>query len=81
MKQVIVDCEKNARILWLHFGGPMYLGYDFYVEDENVDKIVELIKDELRNNNQPLVDIRVIDTKEKTIWTEDMIKKEIKNGY
>ena len=83
MKQIVVNCEVNDPVD-IKCGGEPVLGYDFFIEDtENTEEYVSFIKEELKANNQPLMEIKVWDVlaSKGTIWTKDMIKKCIERGY
>ena len=81
MTKIVVDCERND-IVDIKCGGPHILGYDFYVEDENVNELIEFIKEMLKKYKQPLMRISTIKnvTCTKT-WDKENIEKCIKEGY
>lgn len=82
INKIIVDCEDND-IIDIKCGGPRFLGYDFFVNSEEVDEIISFIKEELKKNEQPL--IRIFHVKETNLsvelWTKEKISKCIKDGY
>ena len=81
MKKIVVDCERNDPVD-IKCGGPYILGYDFFVEDNNVDEVKEFIKIKLKEYRQPLMGISVIDVNyDCKVWDKEMIEKCIKNGY
>lgn len=81
MTKLVIDCEEND-IVDIRCGGPRILGYDFYVEDDKVDELIEFIKDCLKKYKQPLMRISTIkDVTCTKIWDKDNIEKCIKEGY
>ena len=80
MKKIVIDCERND-IVDIKCGGPEYLGFDFFVEDENIDEMILFIKEELKKNNLPLISINYYDTNNTKIWTKEQISECIKEGY
>lgn len=81
MIKIIIDCEEND-IVDIKCGGPRILGYDFYVEDENVDDMIIFIKEMLKKYNQPLMDIKtILDVTCTYVWNKENIEKCIKEGY
>ena len=80
MKKIVIDCERND-IVDIKCGGPEYLGFDFFVEDENIENIITFIKEELKKNSLPLISINYYDTNNTKVWTKEQISKCIKEGY
>ena len=61
-------------------GGPEYLGFDFYVNPSQSEKITKLIETTMKSLNIPIMNIRVLGEKtidDKNLWTEDRIIEEI----
>lgn len=81
MKTIVVNCEYNDPVD-IRCGGPHVLGFDFYVNDNEVDEIKSFVKQKLHDYGTPLLDILVTNAPDNvTVWTKDMIDKCIKNGY
>lgn len=80
MKQITVDCERNDPVD-IKCGGPEYLGFDFFVNDADVDEIIEFIKSELNKNELPLISIESYDCPDTSAWTKENISACIKEGY
>ena len=81
MTKIVVDCEEND-IVDIRCGGPRILGYDFYVEDEEVKDLVKFIKEMLKKYNQPLMKIQTISNVTSFyVWNKENIEKCIKEGY
>lgn len=79
--KIIVDCEDND-IVDIKCGGPRFLGYDFFVKTEEVEEVIDFIKEKLKENNQPLIRIFSTSGSEKAeLWTKEKIEKCIKDGY
>jgi hypothetical protein len=80
MVKIRVDCEKNDRHN-IKCGGPETLGYTFYVPS-NEEKYIELIKSELKKNNQPLISIshKMVKYNTKLSSEKDIIER-IRKGY
>ena len=81
MYKIIVNCEEND-IVDIKCGGPRFLGYDFFVENEPED-FIEFIKNSLKENKQPLLSIYSIneENSKAKIWSKEEILKCIKDGY
>lgn len=85
MKHIVVNCERNDTVD-IRCGGPLFLGYDFYVNDEDLDSIVEDIQKQLKKNHQPCMNIYWVDIPEEKVekyklWNKDSIRECIKVGY
>jgi len=79
--RIAVDCEENDSVD-IKAGGPPTLGYDFYVDPEKVDEIINIIRDELHKQGQSVMSISARGTRiVKKVWTKDQIQKCIKEGY
>ena len=85
--KVIVNCEANNdfELEMKTFGeSPYYLGYDFYVHQNDETEIVNFIIDTLKKYNQPLIYISSKEMKCEScveIWTREEIEQEIARGY
>ena len=55
-----VDCIKNDPVD-VKCGGPVYLGFDFYVREEEVEELGKYIKEELKQYAIPFINIYVED--------------------
>ena len=80
MRRIIVDCERNDPID-IRCGGPITLGFDFFVKDEETDDMISFIREELKKNNRPLMAINHFACGVITPWTKEMISQCIKEGY
>ena len=82
MKKIIVNCEYNDPID-IKCGGPHILGYDFFIDDVNVEEYIVFIKEQLKINKQPLMEISIRDENREGvhIWNKEEIQKCIKEGY
>ena len=83
MKHTIIDCEVNT-LENLCKGEPMVFGFDYYCKDEDTNETVEFVKDQLNNNNIPLLilDIKsVMNSDIYPILSLPEIAKDISNGY
>lgn len=80
MRKIIVDCERNDPVD-IRCGGPVTLGFDFFVNDEEADNMISFIKEELKKNNRPLMAINHYACQDTTPWTKEMISQCIKEGY
>ena len=80
MRKIIVDCERNDPVD-IRCGGPVTLGFDFFVNDEEVDDMISFIKKELNKNNLPLMAINHYQCQDTTPWTKEMIRNCIREGY
>ena len=61
MIKIVVDCEENDPVD-INAGGPMWLGFDFYINDtDNIEEYKSFIKEELKKNitvfNENAVDL------------------------
>ena len=82
MIKIVVDCEENDTVD-INAGGPMWLGFDFYINDtDNIEEYKSFIKKELKKNNLPIDDIHSFNSSVVTKpWTKEMIAECIKKGY
>ena len=79
---IAVDCVENDS-QDIRIGGPQYIGYDFYVEREKAEEMIEFIEKVLERTGAPLLSIYVAGTvvKEKEdVWTKEKINKCISNN-
>ena len=78
--QISVDCVLNDPVD-IRCGGPEYLGFDFFVNEEKAQEMIKFITLAIENFNIPLVNIYVANTynlNHKEIWTKERIIKDIK---
>lgn len=85
MKYITVICEHNDSVD-IRCGGPLYLGYNFFVNDDELEAIVDYIRKQLRKNHQPCMniyweDIPEEDVEKYDLWDKTRIQECIKNGY
>lgn len=81
LKKIIVDCERNDPVD-IRCGGPVTLGFDFFVEDADVEKTLVLIKEQLKENDLPLEGTSICDAPEGAVLSsEQFIIDSIRAGY
>lgn len=87
MVRITVNCEPN-NIVDIKAGGPDWLGFDFYINDnDNQDDYISFIKDEIKKNNLPLDSIyankcsKPFGMYADAAWHKKMISDCIKRGY
>lgn len=82
LKKIVVDCERNDPVD-IRIGGPQYLGFDFFVKDEDVDTLREVILAELHKNKIPCISISIEEETRSNakIWDKEKIIECIKEGY
>lgn len=84
MRRIVVNCEYN-KFGDICCGGPRFLGYDFFVDENeyDIEDMKSFIKDELHKNHFPLLDISDIAELQEGVkgWNKDMILECIKKGY
>lgn len=76
-----VNCEENDPVN-RRCGGPMFLGYDFYVEKKPTKQMLSFIENEVRKNNRKFLSINFNEIqvrKDYTLWTKEKIAECIKN--
>ena len=82
--KIVVDCQYNDDED-IKCGGPYCLGYDFYVNKEKVDEMMDFIKSTCEKFNVPIIalyyDKEITYKKEaEQIWTKFKIYSCIKNN-
>ena len=85
MKYITVICEHNDSVD-IRCGGHLYLGYNFFVNDDELETIVEDIRKQLRKNHQPCMNIYWEDIPEEEVekykpWDKNSIRECIRKGY
>ena len=95
MIKIVVDCEENDPVD-INAGGPMWLGFDFYINDtDNVKEYKSFIKEELKKlpdkpgvyimrdkDDNILYVIHSFNSEVTTkAWSKEMIANCIKKGY
>lgn len=89
-----VDCVRNDPVD-VRCGGPEYLGFDFFVKEEEFSEMQKLVIATLNTLEIPLISIyesEKLTLTKKDIWTKesivesiksncDDIKKEVKNNH
>ena len=58
MYKIYVDCKKNTCDK-IKKGEPKILGFDFFEEDSKIEETVAFIKEQLKENGVPLIQIRI----------------------
>ena len=79
-KTISIDCIENDPVD-IKIGGPEYLGFDFFVRENDVNEIVSFIYQKLDEYKLPIKrvyfsTVRTLD--EKDIWTKEKIASCIK---
>ena len=77
--KISVDCVSNDPVD-IRCGGPEFLGFDFYVREENTKEMTKFIIMTLDNLEVPFVSIKVTGTaevKEEDVWTKKRVVKAI----
>lgn len=82
--KIKVDCKYNDDED-IKCGGPYCLGYDFYVNQNEVDDITDFIKDTCDEFNVPIIalyyDKEILYERDiEKVWTKEKIYKCIKNN-
>jgi hypothetical protein len=83
VKRITVNCEPNDRSD-IMAGGPLMLGYDFFVKEEEASEIEEVIRKLFIKLNKHSVDVFSGDTcwiDKRYVWTKKRIEDRIKKGY
>ena len=80
MKKIVVDCERND-LEDIRCGGPQYLGFDFFIKDEEAEELKQVVMQELRNNEIPYISISIENVPKIETWGKEEIIKCIKQGY
>lgn len=81
MKKIIVNCEANDPVD-IHIGGPLYLGFDFFVEDKDSEELICFIKNCLAEYKRPCLSIVTVNVSPVShTWTKKEIENCIKEGY
>lgn len=81
MKKIVVNCEYNDPVD-IKCGGARILGFDFYVDNGEVDAVKKYIKEKLRERELPLMDIFVEDAPDNAKrWSFEQISLCIDEGY
>ena len=72
-----VDCVVNDPVD-VRRGGPEYLGFDFFVREEQTNETMAFIIDTLTNYEIPILNIKISDTlylNNNEVWTKEKITK------
>ena len=78
---ISVNCVANDSVD-IRCGGPQFLGFDFFVEKEKAEEMLEFIVITLKAFEVPLKNIYISGEKElekKDIWTKERIVESIMN--
>lgn len=75
--KISVDCIKNDPVD-IRAGGAEILGYDFFVDKKEADKLVKVIKDTLEELKLPLIKISIhseaqLNLSQERVWTAPRI--------
>lgn len=76
--KVVVDCIENDYHD-IKMGGPSYLGFDFFIKGEQTEEIITFIKQTLKKNKAPLIDIYSENVEEQPehLWNKGEIEQTI----
>ena len=77
--KICVDCVPND-IIDIRCGGPVFLGFDFYVPVKDTLQMIEFIKITLEELHIPLIEIYLAGEElvsSKNVFTKNMIVKNI----
>lgn len=81
IKKIVVDCERNDSVD-IRCGGPITLGFDFFVNDNEIDTAIAHIKKELKKYHRPLMGITTADAPDNAKhWSLGEISVCIQQGY
>lgn len=73
--QISVNCVANDPVD-IRGGGPIYLGFDFNVKEEQTEEMKCFIEEALQSFQVPLTSLYVtgtIDLEKKNVWTKERI--------
>lgn len=73
--KISVDCIKNDPVD-VKAGGAEILGYDFFVEEQETERLVSLIDTTIKELSLPLMGIKVLDDKKLTLPEEQVWRDE-----
>ena len=71
--KIVVDCVPNDSVD-IHCGGPIFLGFDFYVPHNKAQEMLLFIEEALKEFNIPLINLFV--EKEEMIDKKNVFTKE-----
>ena len=72
---IAVDCVHNDPVD-IRCGGPLYLGFEFFVKKEETDEMIEYIISELVENGIPYMNIYKtiqVEREPEGVWTKERI--------
>lgn len=78
--KICVECAANDPVD-IRCGGPYYLGFDFFVKEEQTEDMIKFIFITLKTLEVPLIRMYVdrrTTLSEENIWTKERIVEEIK---
>lgn len=76
-----VNCVPNDPVD-IKCGGPLYLGFDFNVKEEETNQYMLFIFQTLKKYNIPIISIEIADKRKlnpQNIWDEEKISREIES--
>ena len=77
--KISVDCCANDPVD-VRVGGPEYLGFDFFVKEENKDEMILFVAETINSLEMPLFKVYFSDTallEERDIWSKERIVETI----
>lgn len=81
--KISVDCEKNDPVD-IRCGGPVYIGFDFFVPIDEAEELVKFVTEEVKKNNLPLLSVgwtKAGPVRKSQLWGKERIAQCIKKGY
>lgn len=79
MKKVVIDCEQNDYDD-IMYGGPLYLGFTFYVDDSEDDEdLKKFLRETLKKNNRDCLGINIYKMPDK-VWNRTEMENYIKTA-
>lgn len=79
---ISVDCVANDPVD-IRCGGPKYLGFDFYVREEQTQEMQEFVAATLESFEVPSINLYISGTNylsKKDVWTKESIVNEIREN-
>lgn len=82
--KIVVDCQYNDEVD-IKCGGPYCLGYDFFIPTEQVDEMLEYIRETCEELNTPILAMyydpnQTFEKEEDKLWTKEKIYECIENN-
>lgn len=80
--KICIACQPNDSVD-IKCGGPKYLGYDFYVKNEEIKEMISFIKTTCADLKVPIISLYYMNSNNKELselWTKEKIYNCIKNN-